>query len=515
MKDYLKKIISIEQLLKKIGKFPRHKSDKVAMCHGVFDLVHPGHIRHLVFAKQKVSKLIVSITSDVHVKKAELRPYVPQILRAENLAALEFVDFVIIDENETPIKNLKRIKPDYFVKGYEYAKNETSLRTQEEINVLKSYGGQFLFTPGDFVLSSSKIIESDKPDLSIIKLKSLMEGEKVTFSDIKETLLKFKNCEVLVVGDTIIDNYVNTSIIGNNAKTPTFSTKYINEENFIGGAAIIALHLKAAGAKVKFCSVLGNDSLGSFVKKELKKNKITDLTIIDNVRPTTEKKYFISGEDRLLKVDKVENTPINENLQNYIVKQIQNHKKGIIIFSDFRHGIFNQKSIQPFIKAINKGVYKVADSQVASRWGNILDFKNFDLITPNEKEVRFSLADQDTAIRPLASVLFEKSNCKVLMLKLGERGLMTVRRKISQNDMRSFFVMDAFEKNAIDPVGCGDALISYAALSLYVSKNPLIASILGSVSAGLLSLINGNIPILKSDVEKKLFQLENALNSIA
>ena len=117
-----------------------------------------------------------------------------------------------------------------------------------------------------------------------------MEGEKVTFSDIKETLLKFKNCEVLVVGDTIVDNYVNTSIIGNNAKTPTFSTKYINEENFIGGAAIIALHLKSAGAKVKFCSVLGNDSLGSFVKKELKKNKIIDLTIIDNVRPTTEKK---------------------------------------------------------------------------------------------------------------------------------------------------------------------------------------------------------------------------------
>ena len=145
----------------------------------------------------------------------------------------------------------------------------------------------------------------------------------------------------------------------------------------------------------------------------------------------------------------------------------------------------------------------------------ILDFKNFDLITPNEKEVRFSLADQDTAIRPLASVLFEKSKCKVLMLKLGERGLMTVRRKIIGNDMRSFFVMDAFEKNAVDPVGCGDALISYASLAMHVSKNPLIASILGSISAALLSLINGNIPIIKSDVEKKLLQLENAINSIA
>ena len=101
------------------------------------------------------------------------------------------------------------------------------------------------------------------------------------------------------------------------------------------------------------------------------------------------------------------------------------------------------------------------------------------------------------------------------MLKLGERGLMTVRRKISDKDMRSFFVLDAFEKNAVDPVGCGDALLSYAAISLYLSKNPLIASILGSISAGLLSLISGNVPILKSNVEKKLIQIENALNSIA
>lgn len=515
MKNYLNKIIKVEDIKKKIGKFPRNKEDKVAMCHGVFDLVHPGHIRHLVFAKQKVSKLIVSITSDMHVKKAELRPYVPQNLRAENLAALEFVDFVIIDENETPIKNLIKIKPDFFVKGYEYVKNNRNLRTQEEIETLKTYGGQFLFTPGDFVLSSSKIIDSDRPDLSVIKLKSLMEGEKITFNDIRDALNKFKNCDVLVVGDTIIDNYVNTSIIGNNAKTPTFSTKYISEKNYIGGAAIVAMHLKAAGAKVKFCSVIGNDSLGKLVRKELKNNKIIDFTIVDNVRPTTEKKYFISGENRLLKVDKVENSPINENIQKYIIKQIASHKKGIVIFSDFRHGIFNHKSIKLFTNAISKGVYKVADSQVASRWGNILDFENFDLITPNEKELRFSLADQDTAIRPLASILFEKSKCKVLMLKLGERGLMTVRRRIIGNDTRSFFVLDALEKNAVDPVGCGDALLSYASLALYVSKNPLIASILGSASAGLASLINGNIPILKVDIEKKLIQLENAANSIA
>ena len=94
-------------------------------------------------------KLIVSITSDIHVTKAELRPYVPERLRAENLAALEFVDYVIIDENETPTINLKKIQPDYFVKGYEYSKINKNSKTKEEMKILQSYGGKFLFTPGD------------------------------------------------------------------------------------------------------------------------------------------------------------------------------------------------------------------------------------------------------------------------------------------------------------------------------------------------------------------------------
>ena len=117
---YKNKILSPSSLLKKIGQFPRSKGNKIAMCHGVFDLVHPGHIRHLSYAKTQADLLIVSITSDIHVHKDSLRPYVPQQLRAENLAALEIVDYVIIDSQPTPLKNIENIKPDFFVKGYEY-----------------------------------------------------------------------------------------------------------------------------------------------------------------------------------------------------------------------------------------------------------------------------------------------------------------------------------------------------------------------------------------------------------
>lgn len=515
MKNYLNKILTTKEILQKVGKFPRAEKLKVSMCHGVFDLVHPGHIRHLTYTKSKSNILIVSITSDIHVKKADLRPYVPQRLRAENLAALEFVDYVIIDKNETPIENIKKLKPDFFVKGYEYiTSRKDNPNTYEEKKVLESYGGEFLFTPGDYVLSSSNIIENENPDLSLIKLKSLLEGENMSFKKIFGTLKKFKDVEVLVVGDTIIDTYVSTTLLGNNAKTPTFSTKYLGEKKFIGGAAIVAQHLKSAGAKVKFCSVLGKDSLSNLVKKEIKKSGIKDLILIDPQRPTTEKKYFISDGHRLLKVDTVENSPIRSETLNKICNYIKNHKKGIIIFSDFRHGIFSKESIKKLKDSINKNVFKVGDSQVASRWGNILDFSNFDLITPNEREARFALADQDSSIRPLATKLYNKSNCKTLIFKLGSKGILTLRRKFSERDLRSFFVIDALEKNAVDPVGCGDALISYAALGLFVSKNPLIASVLGSVSASIQCKINGNLPISKQQVKKKLDQIEDELSSL-
>lgn len=508
MSNYKDKIVTVKNLNKILGQYPRKKGSKVAMCHGVFDLVHPGHIRHLQFAKTKSDILVVSITADMHIHKAEMRPYVPQQLRAENLAALEFVDYVIIDREPNPHKNLKYLKPDFFVKGREYVSGKVNPKTLEEIKILKSYGGNFIYTPGDFVMSSSKIIETDHPDLSSEKLMSLMEGENINFNDIEDTLKKLKDIPVLVVGDSIIDTYVNTSLLGSNAKTPTFSTRYIDHVEYIGGAAIIAKHLQSAGAKVTFCSILGNDNLGNKIKKDLKKFKIKDETITLNGRPTTEKKYFISDNYRLLKVDTIDNSPITDDVISTIVKKIKNFKKGIVIFSDFRHGIFHKKSIPLFTKSINKNILKIADSQLASRWGNILDYQSFDLITPNEKEVRFALADQDTTIRPLASELYSKARCKYLILKMGSKGLITLRRELKNNDIRSFFVIDALEKNAIDPVGCGDALLAYASLALYRSNNIVIASIIGSISAALESKIDGNLPIKLNDVLHKIKELK-------
>src|SRR3954471_4340244 len=145
--DYNRKLKTAAELREIIGPRPRARS--VIMCHGTFDLVHPGHIRHLMYAKSKADILIARLTSDSHINKLNFSPFVPQDLRAMNLAALEIVDYVVVDENPTPIENLKFIQPDFFAKGYEYSSEGIHPKTREEMAALESYGGQVIFTPGD------------------------------------------------------------------------------------------------------------------------------------------------------------------------------------------------------------------------------------------------------------------------------------------------------------------------------------------------------------------------------
>ena len=279
--DFRRKIKSIDELVKIIGPHPREKS--VIMCHGTFDLVHPGHIRHLVYAKSKADILIASLTSDEHIKKANYRPYVPEDLRAMNLAALEVVDYVIVDKDDIPHRNIARLQPDIFAKGYEYSSDGIHLNTRKEIEILETYGGEVIFTPDDVVYSSSAIIESTPPEIAVEKLLALMEAEGLNFGDIYKTIDALRRVSVHVVGDTIIDSYTHCATIGSSTKTPTLSVRYERQTDFLGGAGIVAKHLRAAGANVTFSTVLGDDSWQNFVLEDLAAAEIRVNALVDQI----------------------------------------------------------------------------------------------------------------------------------------------------------------------------------------------------------------------------------------
>lgn len=496
------KIKTLEELAAIIGPRPRDK--KVIMCHGAFDLVHPGHVRHLAYAKSKADILIASLTGDEHITKANFRPYVPEDLRAYNLSAFEMVDYVIIDRNPTPIENLKRLEPDFFAKGYEYVDGDIPPKTREEMETLEAYGGLMIFTPGDIVYSSSRFIETTPPNISTEKLMVLLQQEGIDFEELYTAIEGFKGLKVHVVGDTIIDTLTCCTMIGGMTKTPTISVRYQEKKDFVGGAGIVAKHFRAAGAKVTFSTVLGSDELARFALNDLEQSGVDTLAIIDSTRPTTNKNVILAGDYRMLKVDTLDNRPISGEIVEKLRQQLIDTEADIVVFSDFRHGIFNKHTIADLILAIPEGAFRVADSQVASRWGNITEFPGFDLITPNEGEARFALGDQDSAVRPLATALFERAKCKTLILKLGERGILTYRSRPPE-DPRTVVSLDTFAKGVVDPVGAGDALLAYASLGLFAGGgNEVIASILGCIAAGLECEYEGNRVVTPVAVEERL-----------
>jgi bifunctional ADP-heptose synthase (sugar kinase/adenylyltransferase) len=316
---------------------------------------------------------------------------------------------------------------------------------------------------------------------------------------------------VHVVGDTIVDSYTQCAMIGGQTKTPTMSVLYERRVDYVGGAGIVAKHLIAAGAKVTFSTVLGEDALKNFAVDDMRAAGIDVRAVIDSSRPTVNKNAIVVGGYRLLKVDTLDNRSISDHILASIAEAVSSTPADAVVYSDFRHGIFNRRTIPELIKAIPSNVYRVADSQVASRWGNITEFTDFDMITPNEREARFALADQDSGIRPLASTLYDAARCKLLILKLGERGVLACR-DADHESLDSFFVIDTFVDHVVDAVGAGDALLAYSTLAMLISRNDAVSTILGAFAAACECECDGNIPITPDNVRAKIADVERQMN---
>jgi rfaE bifunctional protein kinase chain/domain len=339
----------------------------------------------------------------------------------------------------------------------------------------------------------------------------LMESEGLSFRDLRQAVANLKGVRAHVVGDTIVDSHTYTTMIGGMTKTPTISVRFEKKIDYCGGAGVVAKHLRAAGAEITFSTVLGNDDYKSFVLDDLRTYGVRCLPIIDDTRPTTNKNAIITEGYRLLKIDTLDNRAISDKIVEQLRRQVADTRCDAIVFSDFRHGVFNRNTIPKLTSAIPEGVFRVADSQVASRWGNILEFQGFDLLTPNEREARFALGDQDSVVRPLAFELHKRAKCKTLILKLGDRGTITYRSD-SPVDFRAFFTIESFAERVVDAVGAGDALLAYATLAMIATKNNVIASILGNMAAGIECEHDGNVPVTPEWVLKKIDTVERQVN---
>lgn len=486
--------------LKKAGK-------TIALCHGVFDLIHPGHIIHIQQAKQMADILVVSITAAEFVRKGPGRPYFNDEMRLKVLEALEYVDYAMLSERYTVDDIVESVEPDLYVKGDEYARESDDVtgKITAERELVEQHGGRVAYTTGQ-VFSSTKLINtalSGLPDDVIKYMESF--SAKYSMADIKKYAAKAEKLKVLVVGDVIIDKYTYCTVNGLMSKDTGYSSSLEYSEEYLGGAAAVARHLGSFSENVTLMSVVGNeedmrlklfDGLSS--RMRLKFTYSTEFPTIIKHRYLTRN----AKREEYRKIFSINNIPnpavYDKESRREFLKNLAERIDDFdaVFLCDFGHGLIDGE-IKDFIQ--EKAKYLVLNCQTNStNYG-------MNVITKYSRADAFTLDQKELKLAYPTDVADEKAALKKLISHLGGNGWLTRGSEgaygIDGNTIHEctdIYQCPAFTLTVKDTVGAGDAFYSIAGLYAAAGAPTELGTFMGNIAGALGANIVGN----KEAIEK-------------
>tara|TARA_Y100000590_G_scaffold260041_1_gene292102 strand:+ start:1098 stop:2621 length:1524 start_codon:yes stop_codon:yes gene_type:complete len=477
------KIKSINALAKRIKKL-KADGKKVVHCHGVFDLIHVGHIKHFEEAKSYGDILVVTITPDKFVNKGPDRPAFVADLRLQALASLEVIDYVCINKWSNSVETIKLIQPDIYCKGPDYKNHSDDItgKISEEENAVISIGGKIKYTE-DITFSSSSLINKYGNIYSQTQ-KSFIESLSINnkIKSIKDDLHLLKNLKVLIIGETIIDQYVFCEALGKSGKEPVLVLRDINMDQYAGGALAIARHLSDFCDKISILTMLGeNKDYLDFVSESLA-NNISPYFIFKTGAPTITKKRYVDkvSKSKSLGVYSINDTQMNKKDQNELKKNLLNliPKHDIIIVTDYGHG-FISGDIAKYIS--KQSVFTSLNAQINAAnigYHTMNNYNNIDCAIINEGELRHEMRDRETDIKKLMKKLTISLELKILVVTQGNNGA-----TLYSADNKKYYHCPAFASKVVDKIGSGDAMLALLSCALKSGFNPDLALFIGSLAA--------------------------------
>lgn len=509
------KIVSKLQFKEEIRPKIKKENQTIALCHGVFDLVHPGHIIHLEQAKEMADVLVVSITAAQYVRKGPGRPYFNDEQRLNFLAALECVDYVLLSEGYTVDDIVEAVEPDFYVKGSEYAKEEddlTGMMTSERL-LVERHGGQVRYTGGE-VFSSTKLINTAMAGLPTDVI-AYMQDFKTRYKveQIKQYADRMQALKILVLGDVIIDRYTYCEVQGLISKDMAYSARLKNTEDYLGGSVAIARHLASFNQHVTLMSIVGNESdIDRQVKTELE--NIMNLRLYHSEQiPTIIKQRFLTRNkkrEEYKKVFAINNIQTNRNYEQKVldefVSDLEEEISGydVVFLCDFGHGLIG-KDIMGIVQ--KKAKWLVLNCQTNST------NKGRNLITKYNRADAFSLDQGELGLAYPGIVVDEKKSLQQLRDKLGGMGWLTRGANGAYGiraDGDNLYECPAFTLNVRDTIGAGDAFYAVAGIFSAVGAPSELCMVMGNIAGALGANIVGNKEsIQKSNVLKYASTLMN------
>lgn len=484
-------------------------TQRIVFVSGNFDVLHPGHLRLLRFARECGDRLIVAVQSDRIAGKAA---HVAENLRLQGVLETQWVDEAFICD-EPVINAIARLKPSVVVKGREHES-----QFNPEKSVLESYGGQLIFSSGEAVTASDDLLQSGILEVNpsaATTLAAYAARHDFDLASLAALTTRFSSLKLCVIGDLIVDEYITCEALGMSQEDPSLVVTPIGAMKFLGGAGIVAAHAAGLGAKVDFISICGNDDVGTFAKDKLREYGVASHLFIDANRPTTLKQRYRSKEKTLLRVSHLYQNSISSDLQADVLAKAEKllESADILVFSDFNYGCLPQRLVDDITALANKhGVMTVADSQCSSQMGNVGRFHGMSLLTPTEREARMSTRNYEDGLVVLAESLRQQSQAKNIFLKLGEEGVL-VHAETSDQEYWLTDRIEALNPSPKDAAGAGDALFIASALSMAVENDIWKAACVGSIAAAIQVGRVGNLPLQTSSLQNYLHRLAQAVRN--
>jgi len=500
------KVITLDEARILFSKL-RKEGKKIVQCHGVFDLLHVGHLKHFREAKTFGDILVVSITPDEFVNKGPGRPAFSTSLRLEALSEIESVDYVVANEWPSAERVIKIIEPNIYCKGPDYKDHSEDItgKISEEEEAVKSSGGKIMYTD-DITFSSSKLLNkfgniySKEQELFIRNIR-----DNYNFEMIETKLNALSKLKVLVIGETIIDQYVFCEALGKSGKEPVLVLRDLETQEYLGGSLAIARHLSGFCENVSVLSYLGNDNkYKSFIENNMEENIALNFFNKKN-SPTIVKRRFVDSVDRkkVLGVYSINDELLDENEENQFIETFDKLSKehDLIIISDYGHGIITPK-IAKHISNSNKFISLNAQVNAANiGTHNIRKYHDINCLIINESELRHELRQRDGDVEEMANILKTMVNAKYITVTQGREGAFINGEEVNERS-------PGFATQVIDKVGSGDALLAILSICLYNNLDEKLSLFIGSLAAGQsVETLGNSVPVNKIKLLKTISHL--------
>jgi rfaE bifunctional protein kinase chain/domain len=471
---------------------------------GNFNILHPGHLRLFRFAAQLGGRLVVGINPDGFEGVSA-----PQDLRVENVRAIGAVHDAIALQ-EPPERFIGRLRPEYVVKGREYEGLQNS-----EQRIVDEYGGTLLFSSGEVRFSSMELLQSEYVTVGhsgIFKPADYPRRNGFQIADLKNALQRFQGLKVVVIGDLIIDEYINCDPLGMSREDPTLVVTPVESKRFVGGAGIVAAHARGLGASVRLISVAGQDEQAEFARRELRHREVEMEIFTDATRPTTLKQRFRASGKTLLRVNHLRQLSIRPALQEQLAEAAESalQDADLLLFADFNYGCLPQAVVERLVAfGRARGIMMAADSQASSQMSDISRFKGMSIIAPTEHEARLALHDEEAGLIVTAERLQDAAQAENVIITLAGEGLLI---HAPLNGVFRTDRLPAFNTAPKDVAGAGDSFFICAALALRAGIDIWQAAYLGSLAAACQVSRIGNTPLTAAEL---LSEIDNPANIVS